>query len=170
MRKQLLVNWEDELYLMNRLKKELLDKGLDSSNTVVVTVSSDYSAVVGQYLRHQLTINGEICDGFAIDVPYPDESWDEIYEYELEELLSLYSYKLVGKKILFVEAGVIRGGNYYFISNFIEEYLGIVDDVFYLTLFENIGSKFKSDFVGEYYDDKTQDLTFWWEKQNNHWK
>jgi len=23
--------------------------------------------------------------------------------------------------------------------------------------------------VGEFYDDKTQDLTFWWEKENSHW-
>jgi hypothetical protein len=37
-------------------------------------------------------------------------------------------------------------------------------------MYENIHSIYKSDFVGEYYDDKTQDLTFWWEKENNHWR
>jgi hypothetical protein len=62
-----------------------------------------------------------------------------------------------------------RRGNYTFLSNFLEEYLGIKDDVFYLSLFENQGSIFKSDFVGEYYDNETQDLTFWWEEDNNHW-
>jgi hypothetical protein len=38
------------------------------------------------------------------------------------------------------------------------------------TIFENIDSRFKSDLVGEYYDDKTEDLTFWWENDNKHWK
>ena len=36
--------------------------------------------------------------------------------------------------------------------------------------FENIGSKWESDFVGEYYDDTFEDLTFWWERENKHWK
>ena len=39
-----------------------------------------------------------------------------------------------------------------------------------LALFENEGSAWKSDFVGEYYNDKWDDLTFWWERDNNHWK
>jgi len=47
--------------------------------------------------------------------------------------------------------------------------LGIKNNVFYLSLFENQSSIFKSDFVGEYYDNETQDLTFWWEEENNHW-
>ena len=38
-----------------------------------------------------------------------------------------------------------------------------------VTLYENIHSKFKSDFVGEYYDNDIEDLTFWWERENRHW-
>ena len=38
-----------------------------------------------------------------------------------------------------------------------------------LALYENIGSLFKSDYVGEYYDNTIEDLTFWWEEDNKHW-
>jgi hypothetical protein len=38
------------------------------------------------------------------------------------------------------------------------------------SLFENKHSAFKCDFVAEFYDDEIEDLTFWWEKENNHWK
>jgi len=164
-----LISQAKETALTLSLAEYLLKENFNATNTVIVTVSTDYSSNVGQLLRHALSCHGDICDGFGVDVPYPDESWDEKHVYELEQLLNLYSYKLKGKKILFVEAGVIRGGNYTFLSNFLEEYLGIKDDVFYLSLFENKGSIFKSDFVGEYYDNETQDLTFWWEEENNHW-
>ncbi len=151
------------------LAEDLLSENFNASNTVIITVSTDYSSNVGQLLRHALSYDMEICDGFGVDVPYPDEIWDEKYIFELKELFKLYLYKFKGKKILFVEAGVIRGGNYTFLSNFLEECLDIKDNVFYLSLFENRSSIFKSNFVGEYYDNETQDLTFWWEKDNKHW-
>jgi len=47
--------------------------------------------------------------------------------------------------------------------------LNMLGPILTLTLFENIHSKWKSDFVGEYYDDEIEDLTFWWERDNNHW-
>ena len=134
---ELLISQAKETKLTLFLAEHLLKKNFNATNTVIATVSTDYSSNVGQLLRHALSFGGEICDGYGIDVPYPDEIWDEKHVYELEQLLNLYSYKLKGKKILFVEAGVIRGGNYTFLSNFLEEYLGIKDDVFYLSLFEN---------------------------------
>ena len=168
-RSEYIISQEKETTLTLSLAERLLKEGFNASNTVIVTVSTDYSSNVGQLLRHQLSYEGEICNGFGIDVPYPDQVWDVEYIQELEETLDLYSYKLEGKKILFVEAGVIRGGNYTFVSNFIKEYLGINDELYFLSLFENEGSVFKSDFVGEYYNNEIQDLTFWWEKENNHW-
>jgi len=36
-------------------------------------------------------------------------------------------------------------------------------------MFENTGSVYKSDYVGKYYNNETHDLTFWWERNNNHW-
>jgi len=160
-----LISQQKETDLTLELSKKLLKDYFNASNTVVITVSTDYSSNVGQLIRHSLSFEGEICDGFGIDVPYPDETWDVNYIYELKEIFNLYAYKLKDKKILFVEAGVIRGGNY----NFIKNYLEIKDELYFLTLFENKGSIFKSDYVGEYYDNDSQDLTFWWEQKNNHW-
>lgn len=168
-RAEYIISQEKETRLTLSLAERLLKENFNASNTVIVTVSTDYSSNVGQLLRHQLSYQGEICNGFGIDVPYPDQVWDIEYIQELKETLDLHSYKLEDKKILFVEAGVIRGGNYTFVSNFVKEYLNIKDGLYFLSLFENKGSVFKSDFVGEYYDNVTQDLTFWWEKENNHW-
>lgn len=169
-RKELVVSQEKETALIFNLSEELLQKGINASNTVIVSVSGDYSCIVGQILRHSLTHDGEICDGFSVDVPYPDQTWDERYLLELKSLFELYNYKLENKKILLVEAGVIRGSNYKFIINYLKNTLGIEQKIETLTLYENSGSVFKSDFVGEYYDDETQDLTFWWEEFNNHWR
>jgi len=168
-RKQHLISQALETRLTLELSVSLLENGINASNTVVVTVSTDYSSNVGQLIRHSLTHNKEICDGFGIDVPYPDQSWDEEYKLELRSIFDLYGYKLEGKKILFVEAGVIRGSNYKFIKDFLRNSMGISNPFFFLALFENKSSLFKSDFVGEYYDNDTQDLTFWWEQPNNHW-
>ena len=164
-----LISQDKETNLTLDLSKRLLSSEFNSSNTVIVTVSTDYSSNVGQLIRHSLTHNGEICDGFGIDVPYPDESWDDTYKLELRSLFHLYRYKLEGKNILFVEAGVIRGSNYKYLVDFLRNEMNIFNSFYFLALFENKSSAFKSDFVGEYYDNDTQDLTFWWEEQNNHW-
>jgi len=167
-RENYIIPQEKETALTLELADKLLKKGFNANNTVIITVSTDYSSNVGQLLRHALTKDGEICDGFGIDVPYPDEKWDNTYAYELAYLLHLYNYKLKNKKILLVEAGVIRGSNYKFIIDCFKT-IDLPNDIYTLALFENKDSAFKSDFVGEFYDNETQDLTFWWEKENNHW-
>jgi hypothetical protein len=170
MRTNFEVDQKKETVLIYELSRQLLERGINAGNTVIVSVSGDYSCIVGQILRHSLTYKGEICDGFSVDVPYPDETWDERYVLELDTLFDLYSYKLEDKNILLVEAGVIRGSNYKFMIEYLRETIGITNKIETLALYENLGSKFKSDFVGEYYDDKTEDLTFWWEEYNNHWR
>ena len=168
-RKEHLISQERETALTLELAERLLRGNFNASNTVIVTVSTDYSSNVGQLLRHALTKDGEICDGFGIDVPYPDETWDSDFINELEALVKLFKYKIENKKILLVEAGVIRGSNYKFMIDYLENKLNLQEEIYTLALFENLSSKFKSDFVGEFYDNDTQDLTFWWEKENNHW-
>lgn len=169
-RSELMVTWDDELRLMNILKDSLLSSGIDSSNTVIVTVSTDYSSVIGQYLRHQLTKDGEICDGFGIDVPYPDQTFGDSFVEEVCNMFNMHIGSIGDKNILLVEAGIIRGGNYTKVVDIIKNKLEIKSPVLTLAMYENVHSIFKSDFVGEYYNDKIQDLTFWWEKENNHWK
>ena len=158
-----------EVELMGNLKDRLLEDGLHAGNTVIVTVSTDYSSLVGQYLRHALSHEREICDGFGIDVPYPDETWTEEYVSDLRANLIQYDrlFRNTFKKLLLVEAGVIRGGNYTFVVDYLKRLYS--NEIITLAMYENEGSAFKSDYVGEYYDDKIQDLTFWWERDNKHW-
>lgn len=169
MRKMLFVNWLEEMKLMNSLRCRLVSENINASNTVVVAVSTDYSSVIAQYLRHQLSHDGEICAGFGVDVPYPDQEFDDDFVNAFLATFYLNLIHVKDKKILLVEAGVIRGGNYTKIVELIKESLKLTNEILTLTMFENYGSKFKSDFVGRYYDDSTEDLTFWWEKPNNHW-
>jgi hypothetical protein len=168
-RTELIVQWQDELRLARKLRSEVFASGLDASNTVIVTVSTDYSAMLGQYLRHQLSHDGEICDGFGVDVPYPDQVFDEVFHRNALTMLNMHSDSLRNRTILLIEAGVIRGSNYATLVSLIRDYFGAVP-VKTLAMYENVGSRWKSDFVGEYYDDSTHDLTFWWEQPNNHWR
>jgi hypothetical protein len=169
MRKELRVEWDTELRLMNELRNTLLSHDLNASNVVIVTVSTDYSSVIGQYLRHQLTNKGEICEGFGINVPYPDQTFDEKFVKEIHDMFRIHWDSIGDKTILLVEAGVIRGGNYTKVIDIIQNELKMTQPILTLTMYENIHSKWKSDYVGEYYDDNTEDLTFWWERYNNHW-
>ena len=168
-RKDLVVTWQDELYLADRLRDRLLADGLHAGNTIIVTVSTDYSSFIGQYLRHQLSHDGEICDGFGVDVPYPDQAFDSTFQLNVGTMFAMHADSITGRTILLVEAGVIRGGNYATLVDFIRDHLGPVP-VKTLAMYENVGSRFKSDYVGRYYDDATDDLTFWWERPNNHWR
>ena len=169
MRVNLDISQNRETDIILQLSDMLSEKNFNASNTVIISVSADYSNIVGQLLRHSLSYGGEICDGFSVDVPYPDEVWDTTYLHELDTLMSLYKYKFANKKILLVEAGVIRGSNYKFIVDYLKNNLKLTEEIYTLAMYENINSKFKSDFVGEFYEDETQDLTFWWERYNNHW-
>jgi len=167
MRQLLNVSFEDEQLLIENIAAELIRDGFNAANTVVITVSTDYSSIIGQTLRHLLSADGEICDGFGVDVPYPDENWDRSYVNELNDILDIYQNKIGDKKVLMVEAGVIRGGNYTFLDGYLTE-RGLTD-IYSVSMFENTGSVYKSDYVGEYYNDETHDLKFWWERENNHW-
>jgi hypothetical protein len=169
MRNEYLVTAREELELLEKLRNTLLGEGVNSKNTIIVTVSTDYSSVVGQYLRHQLTKDGEICDGFGIDVPYPDETWTDEYISRVQQMFRMFSRDIKDKTILLVEAGVIRGSNYKKVIEIIRQ-LAVDEPIATLAMFENVNSKFKSDFVGKYYNDDEEDLTFWWERYNKHWQ
>ena len=162
------VSLNDEQYLIKKISFKLLKDGFDADNTVIVTVSTDYSSIIAQTLRHLLSSNGEICDGFGINVPYPDEHWDNNYIDELDIAIAVNQKKMSGKNVLLVEAGVIRGGNYTFVDKYLKE--RGVTNIYSVAMFENKDSVYKSNYVGVYYDNNTQDLTFWWEVYNNHWK
>lgn len=170
MRKIKFVDIKKELELIEKLGNDLLSNGYNASNSIIIIVSTDYSSIAGQILRHKLSYDGEVVDGFGIDVPYPDETWDESYRTKLSADLQNNSKNTYNKNIILVEAGVIRGSNYAYVVNYMNKWLGISNNIITTTLFENISSNWQSDFVGEYYDDVFEDLTFWWETDNKHWK
>lgn len=170
MRKPLLVSAAKEKKLIVALTNKVIEKYPDVSaeNTLVVMVSPDYSATVAMHLAHNLSKDGEMCDILPIHIAYPDE---DVYKYVRkadEDIDSWLNFSDVQYKYyLLVEAGVIRGGTYTWLSKlFRKKLMGITITT---TLYENIGSKFQSDVVGEYYDDTKQDLTFYFERENKHW-
>jgi hypothetical protein len=165
MRKILECSQAEEHELINKLGIMLRNAGFNASNSTLVAVSSDYSSIAWQILRHFLSHDGEVCDGFTVDVPYPDDTWSGEFE-----RLALQACKTVffRDNLILIEAGVIRGSNYRRMCDLIHEnFPGQV--IVTSTLFENVHSAFKSEFVARYYDDETQDLTFWWEAYNKHW-
>jgi len=164
------INLDMEVNLLRKLGDKLIVDGFHSGNTIIITVSTDYSSIAGQYLRHALSHNEEVCDGFGVDVPYPDESFNQKYKQDVYNMFNMHMDSVKNKSILLVEAGVIRGSNYTTIVDLIKNDLHINEPIITLAMYENINSVFKSDYVGDYYNNEIEDLTFWWEKANKHWK
>jgi len=170
MRQILECSQAEEHELINKLGIMLRNAGFNASNSTLVAVSSDYSSIAWQILRHFLSHDGEVCEGFTIDVPYPDQVWDDRFARRALDACraSLHRSMSCNQNLILIEAGVIRGSNYRNVVDLIQRHYP-QHKVVTTTLFENKGSTFKSDFVVKYYDDETQDLTFWWEAYNKHW-
>lgn len=172
MRKDYLVTKEKETEYLELLPKLILEKfpHLNPENTVVLMVSPDYSASAAMHVAHALSKDGEMCAVLPIHVPYPDESNIEPWINKAKSDLHVFHEFCEGQfeNYLLVESGVIRGGTYTWLNNLLQK--TVVGKVISSALFENIHSKFKSDVVVEYYDDTIQDLTFYYERENKHWK
>lgn len=168
MRQSLLVTRQIEGEVLEQMLRMLKVRypELNPSNTVVVMVSPDYSATVAMHMAHRLSKDGEMCDLMMVDVPFPDQTKD-YFEILLHRTL-INMPKRYDNYVL-AEAGIIRGGNYTWICELMNDYISSNSRIITTALFENVHSKFKSDVVGEYYDDKTQDLTFYYEEYNKHW-
>jgi hypothetical protein len=166
--KQLLFISEDkEKSLIQEMTYRLKMANLDihPSNTCFLMVSPDYSAIVTQHLSHSLSMDGEIFHIEAVNVPFPDE---EVRDYKLEFTQNFMKWQTRWDNFVLIEAGVIRGGNYTWITEIMSRMTG--GNIYTVALCENVNSAFKSDFVSLYYDDTVEDLHFWWEQPNNHWK
>ena len=145
---------------------QLLAEALDGfvthpSNTLMVIVSPDYSASIGMHMAHHLSKDGEMLDIAFIEVPYPDQDVN-IYIQKFLNSGSLANYKSY-KQVILIEAGVISGKNYTWITNILNQHnIPFITS----TLFEHTNSQYKSDAVGMYYN---TDLEFYWERHNTHW-
>lgn len=163
MKNLLFISEDKEKSLIQEMsyKIEMAELDIHPSKTCFLMVSPDYSGIVTQHLSHSLSMNREIFHIESVNVPFPDEN---VKDY-IDEFKNNYAkWAKKWNNFVLIEAGVIRGGNYRWITE-------LMDNNYYtVALCENIHSQFKSDFVSLYYDDFQEDLHFWWEKPNNHWK
>ncbi len=161
--KNKLVEIKDEFNLIKKIGDALITDGYDSSNSTMIIISTEQSSIMGQLLRHQLSLNGEVTNGFSIDVPVIEEEWDDKC---IEVLNNVFQskYKLIqNKKIILVRAQIKTGVSFEYVYNFMKKNLGANNKIISATLFENISSNWESDYVGEYYDAEFEKLSFWWE-------
>ena len=170
MRKELFVSPAQEKKLIVTLTNKIIEAYPDVSpeNTLVVMVSPDYSATVAMHVAHNLSRDGEMCDILPIHVAYPDEEIHEYVRKADQDIDAWFKFSDVQYNYyLLVEAGVIRGGTYTWLNKLFRNKVN--GTIITTSLYENTGSRFKSDVVGKYYDDTKQDLTFYFERENKHW-
>lgn len=172
MRKELFIDRETEFHAIQDLAKKFMEKYpyAHAGNTLVVMVSPDYSASVAMHLAHELSHDGEMCDILCIDVPYPDQDVNYFIEKASDDLFRHLEFTgNTYKNIVLVEAGVIRGSNYRWLTALFENIYLTSCSIITTALYENIHSIFKSDVVANYYDNDKEDLTFYYEQPNKHW-
>lgn len=167
------ISQDTEMALIQEMsyKIKMSDWNIHPSNTCFLCVSPDYSSIVTQHLSHSLSMGREIFHIEAVNVPFPDE---DALEYKISFEINFAEWCRKWKTFVLCEAGVIRGGNYTWITNSMKKITKCDENYrkshyYTLSLCENIHSKFKSDLVSLYYDDEIEDLHFWWERPNNHW-
>lgn len=161
--KNKVIELKDELTLIKKVGDALLTDGYDSSNSAIITISTEQSSIMGQLLRHQLSLDGEVVNGFSIDVPVIEEEWDDKC---IDQLKSIFNGKhtlLQNKKIILVRTQINTGISFEYVVNFLRKNLAATNKIITVTLFENISSEWESDYVGEYYDKEFEQLVFWWE-------
>jgi hypothetical protein len=164
------ISREKEYELINRIQTIVDDSEFDPATTAVMMVSPDYSATAAMVLAHGWSRGGDMLEVIPVSVTFPDETAD-FYIKKLEMELKWRRHEADGlpKKLVLVEAGIIRGGNWAWILDVLYSFGYQRSDITLVALCENIHSRVKSDYVGEYYDDDLEDLTFHFERFNKHW-
>ena len=135
-----------------------------TDDVLVVCVSPDYSGIVGMRVLHGLSRDRVFPYYDSADVSFPDSDEEFIEECKLEFRILLGKWRQSVSKIVLVEAGILTGGNYTWMSRMIDEF-GFERPIT-VALVERVQSKFKCDVVGMYCEDMP---TFWWEEDNKHW-
>jgi hypothetical protein len=156
---------EKEWELIERLLTIVDSSDFDPADTAVLMVSPDYSATVAMHLAHAWSRNGEMLPVIAVDVPYPDEDKFEYQKKLIAEQMNIRPYR----RLVLVEAGIIRGGNWAWILENLHMWGFTHQDITTVAMCENVHSRVKSDYVGEYYDDDKEELMFYFERYNKHW-
>ena len=155
------ITYEKEYALIQSLFKVI--PNTNSIRTLVLNVSPDYSSIVAMQLAHHLSVDGKMLDLVSVDVPYPQEDKD-VYKEKFEQINKEFKNKY--DKIILVEAAVLSGNNYTWLSKCLKD-IGYKDeDIITVALLEMSSSIFKCNYVGEYIDSMPE---FYWERYNIHW-
>jgi hypothetical protein len=160
------ISRDKEWELINKLLTIVDSSQFNPADTAVLMVSPDYSATVAMHLAHSWSRDGEIIPIIPVDVPYPDEESDNYINKMVMQSAEIRPYS----KLILVEAGIIRGGNWAWLLTLLKAWGYSRSDITLVALCENINSKVKSDYVGQYYDDKEEELMFYYERFNKHWE
>lgn len=156
---------DKEWELIQKLLTIVDNSEFDPRDTAVLMVSPDYSATVAMHLSHAWSRNGDMIPIIPVEVPYPDEDKDEYVKKLIMQQMDIRPFK----RLVLVEAGIIRGGNWAWLLENLMLWEYRREDIILVAMCENIHSKVKSDYVGEYYDDEREELMFYFERYNKHW-
>ena len=157
---------EKEWELIQKLLTIVDNSEFDPSDTAVIMASPDYSATVAMHLAHAWSRKGEMLHIIPVDVTYPDEDSKPYIDKMIMQAGDIRPYN----KLVLIEAGIIRGGNWQWMLEVLDIWGYKRKDLTLVALCENIHSKVKSDYVGEYYDDQKEELMFCYERFNKHWE
>lgn len=160
------ISRDKEWELINKLLTIVDSSQFNPADTAVLMVSPDYSATVAMHLAHSWSRDGEIIPIIPVEVPYPDEGIDDYINKMVMQSANIRPYS----KLILVEAGIIRGGNWAWLLTLLKAWGYNRSDITLVALCENVNSKVKSDYVGQYYDDKEEELMFYYERFNKHWE
>lgn len=171
--KQLLFCSRDhELKLIDKLYYMIMStplRTLKAKDILFMNVSPDYSGIVSTILSHKFATEGILSKTECIQVPYPKEDCTPYSNRFKQEFKMIQSFNGCNENThyILVEAGILSGRNYTWITDIMKKDYGISDDNITTTaLFQNVHSKYNCSFVGEYFDYTRQDLCFWWEQPN----
>ena len=133
------ISQDQELALIQELtyKIKMSDWDIHPSKTCFLCVSPDYSSIVTQHLSHSLSMGREIFHIEAVNVPFPDE---DPKQYQINFELNYIEWVLNWENFVLIEAGVIKGGTYTWITKIMEKFTE--KNYYTVALCENINSKF----------------------------
>ena len=153
------------IYDFKRFYPDFVDK-----ETLMLMVSPDFSGIVSTIMAQALSIPGEpLMYIDAVHVPDPDEDpqlFKERFRKDFPAIReSFEGYPM--QKFILVEAGVISGRNYSWLTEMMIKEFGVLrQNIITVALYQSSKAKFQCNLVGDYYDHENEDLCFWWEVPN----
>ena len=134
LRDLLFISQDKEMAMIQEMiyKVKMSNWDIHPSKTCLLCVSPDYSSIVTQHLCHGLSMDRECFHVESVNVPFPDE---DVGKYKEAFIANFSEWVLDWDNFVLCEAGVIRGGNYTWITEVMEEFA--IPNYYTLSLCEN---------------------------------